>query len=277
MRPLDFRIILYDEVRRLRQQGLSYTKIIEVVEKEYGVKLLKSHISEWLRGLRNPRNSVKLLPGDLKPSEELAYIIGVIAGDGTIYMKDGKCILYLMCKDSELAMEFARCLKVLRCKPRVMIRGGFYIVRAYSKALCELLKKPLDLEKLRPYMEYGEKTIAKFLRAFFDSEGSVDVKGKAIYISNTNLDLLNYVKKLLLMLRIDVEGPHLYARMGTTIYKPNKIYYRKKDAYRVYVRASSRQTFTELVGFTIKRKMERLRKLLKPLPTIFPQNIKHLL
>ncbi len=45
--------------------------------------------------------------------------------------------------------------------------------------------------------------------------------------------------------------------------------YAKKDGYYLYIRVSSRRRFAELIGFTIRRKMERLMKALNP-PPFFP-------
>ncbi len=59
-----------------------------------------------------------------------------------------------------------------------MQKNGLYYVYGFSKTLCELLKKPLDIEKLRYYIEYSVETMTSFLRAFFDSEGSVEKNGK---------------------------------------------------------------------------------------------------
>jgi len=49
-------------------------------------------------------------------------------------------------------------------------------------------------------------------------------------------------------------------KMGKTVYV-------KKDVYYLYIRVNSRQRFAELVGFTIRRKMERLMKAFN-IPTI---------
>ncbi len=123
----------------------------------------------------------------------------------------------------ELAIEFTKCLEVVTgSKPSFRKRhNGFYIVEGYSKTLCELLVKPLDIEKLRKYIEYNEENITLFLRAFFDSEECVDKNGN-ILVHNTNLDLLNYFKELLLKLKIEVTGPHLHRMMGTPLYNREK-------------------------------------------------------
>jgi len=73
-----------------------------------------------------------------------------------------------------------------------------------------------------------------------------------------------------LRLNIEVTGPHLGAKKGTPIYdkKIGKTYYTKKDVYYLYIQASSRRRFAELIGFTIKRKKERLMEALN-IPHIF--------
>lgn len=260
LRPLELRIKLYDEVHRLRRQGLSYNRIIEEVEKEHGVRLSKSHVYEWLRGIYNPRNKVKITLEEIRPSEDLAWLIGVIVGDGSTWNKNYNYVLILECKDLEFAMKFARCLEaVAECKTCFMIRNGYYRVCGYSKTLYNLLKKPLDLEKLKYYIEYNEETIRAFLRGFFDSEGSVDKRGY-IYIFNTDLKLLLYIKELLTRLGIQTTRPHLSVKKGTTFYdkKRKKTYYYYKDVYKLYIRVNSRRRFAELIGSTIQRKRERL-------------------
>ena len=232
----------------------------------------RAHISYWIRDIYNPCGRESITFDDIKPLEELSFIIGDVAGDGYIIIREKRYeyIIGLKCKDVEHAMEFARCLEVVTgSKPWIgKRRDGFYIVEGYSRTLCELLKKPLDIDRLRYYIEYSVETMTAFLRAFFDSEGYVDKNGN-IRVFNTDLVILNYVKELLLRLNIEVTGPHLSVKRGTSIKdkKTGKTYYVKKDVYYLYIRANSRGRFAELIGFTIKRKMERLIKALS-LPTI---------
>ncbi len=220
-RPLELRMKLYDEVYRLRNLGLSYNQIIKMVQEKYNEKLSRSHISWWLRGIHSPCGNVLIMFDDIKPSKELSFIIGDVAGDGytTIRKKIYSYIIGLESKDVEHAVEFARCLEVVTgSKPYIgKRRDGLYVVEGYSRTLCELLKKPLDIEKLKYYIEYSVETITAFLRAFFDSEGYVDKNGY-VYVSNTDLRTLNYVKELLLKLKIDVTGPHLDVKEGAPVY-----------------------------------------------------------
>jgi len=271
LRPLELRMKLYDEVYSLRRLGLSYSQIIKIIQEKYNERLTFSHISYWIRGIYNPYGRVITLD-DIKPSKELAFIIGSIIGDGNIfiYAKEKKHYyrICLICKDFDYALEFARCLEYIGVNSRIgKRRNGCYIVEEYSRTLCELLKKPLDIEKLRQYIEYSVETITSFLRAFCDSEGYVDRRGN-IYVYNTDIKILNYIKELLLRLKIDVTGPHLLAKKGIPFYdrKRGKTYYAKKDEYYLYIRVNSRGRFAELIGFTIRRKMERLMKALNPPP-----------
>ncbi len=266
-RPLELRMKLYDEVHSLRKLGLSHSQIIKMVQEKYNEKLSRSHISWWLRGIHSPYGNVLIMFDDIKPSKELAFIIGDVAGDGYTYVrkKTYDYVIGLKCKDVEHAMEFTRCLETITGSKPCIGKGkdDRYVVEGCSKTLYELLKKPLDIEKLRQYIEYSVETMTAFLRAFLGSEGCIDKRGY-IRVYNTDLRLLNYVKQLLLKLNIEVTGPHLGTKKGTPIYnrKGGRTYYKKKDEYYLYIRASSTQRFAELIGFTIRKKMERVIKAL---------------
>ena len=86
--PQELRIKLYDDVVALRRSGLSYNKIIDEIYRRYGVRIPISSISEWLRGIRSPYNGRRIPSLELlKPSVELAYVIGVVLGDGYIILR----------------------------------------------------------------------------------------------------------------------------------------------------------------------------------------------
>jgi intein-encoded DNA endonuclease-like protein len=170
-------------------------------------------------------------------------------------------------KDREFAAEFGQCLaKVLERKtinPRYRKSLSRYVVEVHSQTLYELLKKPVDLDKLKKYIEYCEECIAAFLRGFVDSEGYVDKKGY-IYIYNTDYELLTYVKDLLQRLGIESTGPKpTRDRQGTIASFRNGSYKRRKDKYYVYIRAGSNINFYKNIGFTIRRKLRRLENYIK--------------
>jgi len=209
----------------------------------------------------------------LRPSEELAYVIGVVLGDGYAYRRRraikgyNAVMVGLKTRDLEFAVEFGRCLStVLRrepIKPRQDKSVGGYVVEARSQTLYELLRKPLDLDRLKPYIEHCERCGATFLRGLFDSEGCVDKRGY-IHIDNTHLRLLDYVKDLLQRLGIESTGPKPKQRRGRVFYNPwrGKTYVLSKDVYHLHVRARSNANFYKTIGFTIRRKRIRLENYL---------------
>jgi len=278
LRPIRLRMKLYDEVRRLRRLGLSYSEIIDEIERMYGVTLSKSHISYWTREIHEPSNVRRYIPSIdyLRPSEELAYVIGVVAGDGYAFQKRRRhkgyhrAIIGVKVKDWEFAEKFAECIgKVLGReppKPRFIKRDGIFEVRVDSKTLYELLKKPTDINRIRQYVEHCTRCICAFLRGFFDSEATIkSIHGNGdIGVFNTDKSLLEYVKDLLNRLGIKTTGPKLHVRAGTPIkiLRTGKTYFAKKDCYYLYVLAESRLRFYQLIGFTIKRKQQRLEEYL---------------
>jgi intein-encoded DNA endonuclease-like protein len=201
--PRELRIKLYNDVVALRRSRLTYKGIVEEAWHRYRVRLSKSHISYWLRGVHSPYNGRRIPSLELlEPSEELAYVIGVALGDRYAYRRRRAIkgyrdvVVGLKARDREFVEEFARCLaKVLgrrQIRPRYVKSSGRYVVEALSKTLYELLKKPVDLERLKKYIEHCERCMAAFLRGFADSEGSVNKRGY-IFILNTDLRLLTYM------------------------------------------------------------------------------------
>jgi intein-encoded DNA endonuclease-like protein len=289
--PLALRIKLYNDVVALRRRGLTYRGIIGEIYRRYGVRISESSISEWLRGIHNPYNRRRIPSLELlKPSEGLEYVIGVKVGDGYAYRRRRTIKGYnpvwigLKAKDKEFVEEFARCLaKVLgrkQIRPRSRDDVGKYVVEVKSKTLYELLKKPVDLDRLKKYIEHCERCVAASLRGFADSEGSVNKRG-CIFILNTDQRLLTYIMDLLRRFNIESTGPRIHVRRGTIINDPRtgKKYTHDKDVYVIYVRASSNMSFYRYVGFTIRRKQIRLESYVKrttrmptPPPNHFPAN-----
>jgi len=283
----ELRIKLFDDVNRLRRKGLTYKELIDEIWQRYGVRLSKSHISYWLRGVHSPYNG-RYIPSIefLKHSEELAYVIGVKLGDGYATRRRravkgyNSVTIGLKVKDREFAVEFGRCLsKVLGrrpIKPRYKSDVGKYVVEVHSQTLYELLKKPVDLGGLKKYIEHCERCMAAFLRGFADSEGSVNKEGY-ILICNTDRGLLEYVKSLLKHLGIEATGPWPTRRQGKTFYDPKtmKRYTYKKECFHIYIGASSNINFYKNIGFTIERKQRRLENYVRrrqpnPSPLHFP-------
>ncbi|MEM1954750.1 MAG: LAGLIDADG family homing endonuclease [Nitrososphaerota archaeon] len=276
--PREMRIKIYEDFLELRKQGLSYGQIIKEIKRRYNVTIHKSHCSYWCRGIYSPYNGIRIPTIEfLKPSEDLAYVAGAIAGDGYVYKKsklapryNDEFVVGLDVKDKEFAQFFAIALaKVLKRKPPIPWQNkkyGRWVVMIRCKALYELFNKPIDIEKMRPFVEHCEKCICAFLRGFFDSEGCVRKVGE-IRVYNTNYKLLEYVTYLLNKIGIETtsDKPRLHGRAGNSIRNPKtgKIYKTRKDVYYVAIRAKSNLMFYEKVGFTIERKRKRLEEYLR--------------
>jgi hypothetical protein len=103
------------------------------------------------------------------------------------------------------------------------------------------------------------------------------IKSEPIIWTLPDLRLLTYVRELLRRLCIESTGLMLKARRGTIFYDPRmgKQYTHNKDAYVIYIRASSNMRFYRYVGFAITRKQAWLENYVKrntitpaPPPTI---------
>jgi intein-encoded DNA endonuclease-like protein len=267
--PRELRIKAYNDVRKLRKRGLSYTKIREEIYRKYGVWIDTTTIYSWLRGKSSPYNGRRIPSLELlKPSEDLGYVIGVVLGDGYTSEKSHGHVIGLGAKDKEFVKDFGRRLgNVLGrepIRPKFKEVVGKYYVEAVSRTLYELLRKPVGLKRIKKYVEHCKKCAAAFLRGLFDSEGHVSKRG-CIILYNTNYEVLVYAQRLLRKFGIESTGPWPHKRKGTTIHDPRtgKQYKANKDCYYIYILAKSLLTFYRHIGFTVRRKQKRLEEYLK--------------
>ena len=83
--PLDFRISLCKEVLALREKSYTPNQIIETIKNGHSVRLPKSTISYWVRGISSPFRAGHLFTPN--PTPELVYVIGVECGDGFLSVR----------------------------------------------------------------------------------------------------------------------------------------------------------------------------------------------
>jgi intein-encoded DNA endonuclease-like protein len=264
--PLEIRMKMYDDVLRLHKEGLSYSQIQKRLCEKYEEQISLSRISDWINGKHNPFGKVNKF--DEKPSLKLSYVVGVIFSDGYKYFDNIHHLIRLVVKDKEFAEEFGKCLaKILgRKKPYKPFWDKdlkLWTVIGCSIQLYKFLDKPL--EELKTYIEYSKETVVSFLRALFDGDGSIYVRirggrKRILWLYNTNKEILIYVQYLLKKyFDIDATGPHLATRKGSIRYFPNGITTKTtEDYYYIYIRANSLVNFYKYIGFTIKRKQQRL-------------------
>jgi len=104
---------------------------------------------------------------NLEHSDTLAYILGILDGDGSVYFNEQKFTykVILGVKDEDFAVSFATALNEigLRSSQCIDSKGTFY-VQAYSKMLCTYYLQR-EWEKWIPTYPIG------YVRGFYESEG----------------------------------------------------------------------------------------------------------
>lgn len=229
-----------------------------ILKKEHA-RLSKSVISYWTRGIHSPEGKLnQFVP---KSTPELAYVIGVILGDGNLNIHGYNAEMILAVIDHDFAEEFSRCLaRVLHRERPYKIRWtekkGRWVVQGSSFLLYKFLH--CDWRRLKPWIEHCDRCKGAFLRAFYDCEGSMS---DSLVVYNTREELLCYIKKLLEHATIETNALHSLIMTGSKLRDPRngRTYIRKKDCFYFTVRKRSLPKFAEYVRFTIERKSERLR------------------
>ncbi|AFK22038.1 LAGLIDADG family homing endonuclease [Pyrococcus sp. ST04] len=254
-------------ISELRDEGISYSEIVKKIKEAFNVNISKATVIRWHKGVHNPLKRIKKVR--LEPSPELSYVIGVYFGDGSVSVSDGyKYRIRLKVIDKEFAEEFYRRLKLSGLSPSLYYendrtRAARWVAEAYSKELYSFLRGSRDI-LFNIALRYPEE----FLRGFFDSEGYVFVDPKnprSAYISATNYDLglLMFCKNLLEILGI-YSRVWLKRERGSPVKIRGVQYSYKSNLYelRIYRRDSVR-AFAVTIGFTIKRKQEKLMNFLQ--------------
>jgi len=238
----------YKKVMDMYKRGIGPTEI----SRKTGIK--ECTVEDWIYRGKMPW----LARWHPEPSKELAYIIGVLCGDGYV-VKPRKNIydIELLVKDYEFAETFSKIMaKLLNkkyMKPVIWKKGRRNLIRVYyrSKAFYNWFKKQ-TLETLKEYIEYSKEAVASFLRGLYDSEG-YNYRCKRIDLYNNDEDLLRYVQYLLeRYFNITATGPYINKEAGGMSKKGIKV---NHNNYTIAIsRKGSIQRFLNEIGFSIKEK-----------------------
>ncbi|PIU21336.1 MAG: hypothetical protein COT15_02865 [Candidatus Diapherotrites archaeon CG08_land_8_20_14_0_20_34_12] len=265
--PLDQRQIIYDKVFSLKQNGLSYKKIIEQILSEFRIKLHKSTLSYWFN------NNVKLVGGENYfnsiASPELSYVLGVMFGDGAITFNKKKqdYAIRLEAKDKDFVENFSTCVsKVLNKNRNYLVcktKREMYSVKGRSKQLYYFIKSlKEDFELLKKFVEPFP---AEFIRGVLDSEGTISASPKKylklrVYIaSSANLELLKYLRDLLFrnfMIKTILSKTKTAGMIDSVI--DGRVIRRTKDLFQLAaVNEEQAILCCELIGSAISRKIKK--------------------
>ncbi len=260
--PHDLRVELYYFVRELHDRGMGYREIQRIVERERGIRISRSHISYWIRGLHTPLNE-PYNHIDTSKEGELAWIAGMFVGDGSVKINRKGHFLVLKVKDRELAEAAANKLAVVLGKgERYAVNrmgDGRYYVQVQSRELVDHLRAWENI------LSHLERSPREFIQAFFDCEGGpighVSASGRffaRIDVGNTNRELLEVVSSKLSDIGISStvskhypKGKVFVARKGRSV--------ARKDCYllRIYRRESTVK-YSKEIGFVTSRKQRKL-------------------
>jgi intein-encoded DNA endonuclease-like protein len=229
----------------------------EVIKKATESKLKSKKF--WEARKRSVEKITKKLPESSKtPSKELGYILGVIYGDGYL----DKYTIKLKVKDLDFAEIFAETISKWSghsCSIR-KDKLGLYIVRFYSVRACKFLSSI----KLTDIKNWGIGNKISFLRGLFDSEGCVPdttKRAKSIIFYNSNKRIINITSFLLNELDIT----HSITSRKPSEGKIGRWKFIRKRNYCISItNYENKKKFYNLIGFSIKRKQDRLKYLENP-------------
>jgi|SRR3989344_2089166 len=241
--------------------SLEYARVISLVlvnnEKSISLfnKLLKK--SEFLI-FKNKKIKIPLELTDL--NNELAYLAGVIAGDGhitknlyEIIIADGHSRRHHLKDSKKFMLNIKNVLKRnFNCDSSIKLKDNYYILRCESSVICRIMNSIYDIPNGKKSNIIGiSKLISKtnkerlFWRGIFDTDGYIRSKNKAISLSTTSkklhYDLINFCKN-------------------------NEIIIFNKDERKIYRTVISEKSilkFAKVIGIFHPRKQKNLIEYLK--------------
>ncbi len=206
--------------------------------------------------LMNLKEKVTIQPS-LEMTEDLAYVLGTLLGDGCVYKSNRSYNLCLDVTSKKFAQNFFASLVKIGLNPRMREfwpRGKYSKLKRYCVRTQSLVfgrwYKDLSCDKLASLLTTQESMIG-FIRGFYDSEGNLYLrKGyntPRVSMSNTNLELLYLVKNLSekIGIKFNFYGP----------YKNSSSFgYPTKEIYRIATSCiRDGETFLRVVQPNIKK------------------------
>jgi len=236
-------------IYKLRKQGK--TKIISDLD----------HSPEQIIKMKE-KKSKKLINGYDLPSNELAYILGVLNGDGSLNLKAFRPNRFALTTiDYDFLLNVKRNIERWsglitkeykyenkRNKDWNYKQGFHYELNLNSVKAVEFLKKYYlsynikSINNIKKLLKNNKELQMEFIKGFFDSEGGMRKDGR-ISFDNSKKEIIYYLAYLFKKIKIKT-----------------KINYFAKN-YRLYIQKKEDiKKFCNLINSSIKRKQDRIKK-----------------
>lgn len=208
----------------------------------------------------------KLLTSSYQMSPELAYVLGVMLGDGTLSNQN---TVRLQAIDKDFVVNFhnklekwsgmkvCKIYETLNGKNRHNLWNALLNSREANRTLKRFL---LDIDRIM--LNAPRKCKIAFLEGLYDSEGSVSItsyKNKIVRFCNCNKQLIDLMIEIFKMLGIEK------IRINCRILPSGKEFFEPVISMRIRIRRGERpefnqdfEKFKQLIHFSIARKQDRL-------------------
>jgi hypothetical protein len=225
---------------------------------------LQQEANKYYWEVRRERDGVKrtkikpILQSAYKMSPELAYVLGVMLGDGT----KTKHHIFLNVIDKDFALNFKEKLenwsgikaKIHEREPKGNRKRLYCLYFSSIKAIAILNSLIRQRKDIRIFMKFPRIDILKlpykcqiaFLEGLYDSEGYVSISNYNIEFVNKNKQLIFLIKRVLKKLRI-ISSKSYISQTGISSFKIHQ----KENILK----------FHKHIHFSIKRKQENLNLL----------------
>lgn len=231
-----------------KEKGCDESLVRYYMDKLHVPKRSRSEVAR-LNAKKYPDVNVKLHP-NLDFSENLAYILGVLKGDGWVNKNKWNYRICLRVTEPNFVESFAESLKQIGLNPEINLRKlpnpnhrDQYCLEANSKEFYNWYKG-LTLNDIRALIDRNTEYAIAFLRGFYESEGNISKASKNSYrlaIYNSDKELIEFVKQLISNLKIP-----------TSLYSTKRDGKKREYTIRILGRAQNIKRFLSLINPIIK-------------------------